>query len=288
MARPLADAFFVAQRLPNHFRAIFAESAFNAAFVPAYPRVHGQGGPQAAGRFADRIFTLLLGVEIILWRLALIFTPAVISVLAPVSTQRFELSTVAHAGYLSVSRPDLIGHALRRHPQFPASFRRPGGSSDPAQLRHDGDARLVAWFSDAGHAAAWGVLISGILQALMVGGDAWRQGAAALRCLSGRRRPETLFPRAGPAALGSAGTQIALFADTIIASLLPVGALSALYYADRLDQLPIGVIGIAAGTVLLPEMAGRLAAGDEAGARVRRTEQSSSRFYSRCRVSPRS
>ena len=60
--------------------------------------------------------------------------------------------------------------------------------------------------------------------------------------------------------------QLALFADTIIASFLPAGAISALYYADRLDQLPIGVIGIAAGTVVLPEMARRIAAGDEVGA----------------------
>src|SRR5439155_21050749 len=75
------------------------------------------------------------------------------------------------------------------------------------------------------------------------------------------------FKALGPATLGSGGTQIALFADTIIASFLAAGALSALYYADRLNQLPIGVIGIAAGTVLLPEMARRIAAGDEAGAR---------------------
>jgi putative peptidoglycan lipid II flippase len=67
--------------------------------------------------------------------------------------------------------------------------------------------------------------------------------------------------------LGSAGTQIALFADTIIASFLAAGAVSALYYADRLNQLPIGVIGIAVGTVLLPEMANRIAVGDENGAR---------------------
>jgi putative peptidoglycan lipid II flippase len=73
--------------------------------------------------------------------------------------------------------------------------------------------------------------------------------------------------RFGPATVGSAGTQIALFADTIIASFLATGALSALYYADRLNQLPIGVIGIAAGTVLLPDMARRITAGDEAGAR---------------------
>jgi putative peptidoglycan lipid II flippase len=66
--------------------------------------------------------------------------------------------------------------------------------------------------------------------------------------------------------VGSAGVQLALFADTIIASFLPTGAISALYYADRINQLPIGVIGIAAGTVVLPEMARRIAAGDERGA----------------------
>ena len=68
------------------------------------------------------------------------------------------------------------------------------------------------------------------------------------------------FRALGPATVGSAGVQLALFADTIIASFLPAGALSALYYADRLNQLPIGVIGIAAGTVMLPEMARRIAA----------------------------
>jgi putative peptidoglycan lipid II flippase len=75
------------------------------------------------------------------------------------------------------------------------------------------------------------------------------------------------FRALGPATVGSAGLQLALFADTIIASFLSVGAVSALYYADRLNQLPIGVIGIAAGTVVLPEMVRRIAAGDEAGAR---------------------
>ncbi len=77
---------------------------------------------------------------------------------------------------------------------------------------------------------------------------------------------DRFFRALGPATVGSMGVQLALFADTIIASFLPAGALSALYYADRIDQLPIGVIGIAAGTVILPEMARRLAAGDEAGA----------------------
>ena len=74
------------------------------------------------------------------------------------------------------------------------------------------------------------------------------------------------FRALGPATVGSTGVQLALFADTIIASFLAAGAISALYYADRINQLPIGVIGIAAGTVVLPEMARRLAAGDDAGA----------------------
>src|SRR5450432_484168 len=82
-AGPVADAFFVALRLPNHFRAIFAEGAFNAAFVPAYARIREQGGAERAGQFADRIFTLLLASQIVLLAVALIFTPAVIDVLAP-------------------------------------------------------------------------------------------------------------------------------------------------------------------------------------------------------------
>src|SRR4030088_595207 len=82
-AGPIADAFFVAFRLPNHFRAIFAEGAFNAAFVPAYARIREQAGADAARLFADRIFTLLLASQIVLLAAALAFTPGVIALLAP-------------------------------------------------------------------------------------------------------------------------------------------------------------------------------------------------------------
>src|SRR5215212_9415529 len=82
-AGPIADAFFVALRLPNHFRAIFAEGAFNAAFVPAYARIREQGGARPAGIFADRAFTLLLISQIVLLVAALLFTPSVIGLLAP-------------------------------------------------------------------------------------------------------------------------------------------------------------------------------------------------------------
>src|SRR6476661_10593361 len=71
-AGPVADAFFVALRLPNHFRAIFAEGAFNAAFVPAYARIRKQSGTDGAGIFADRVFTLLLASQVVLLAAALL------------------------------------------------------------------------------------------------------------------------------------------------------------------------------------------------------------------------
>jgi len=81
-AGPVADAFFVALRLPNHFRAIFAEGAFNAAFVPAYAHLQNSGAGSAK-LFADRIFTLLFSVQIVLLGVAWLFMPQVIALLAP-------------------------------------------------------------------------------------------------------------------------------------------------------------------------------------------------------------
>src|SRR4051794_24700849 len=128
---------------------------------------------------------------------------------------------------------------------------------------------LAAFFPGVGYAAAWGVLISGFLQYFLLAGDLARHGGlprfAPLRLDEDIR---AFFKALGPATLGSMGTQVAMFADTIIATFLPAGAISALYYADRLNQLPIGVIGIAIGTVLLPEMSRRLTANDHAGAAV--------------------
>jgi putative peptidoglycan lipid II flippase len=269
-AGPAADAFFVALRLPNHFRAIFAEGAFNAAFVPAYARIREQGGAQRAGLFADRIFTLLLASQIVLLAVALLFTPAVIDVLAPgfsSDPERYALAVnltrITFPYLLLITLVTLYGGILNALQRFAAA------AAAPILLNLSIIAALLlaAFFPDAGHAAAWGVLVSGVLQALLVGGDAFRADAlAALRWPELDADVRKFFRALGPATLGSAGVQLALFADTIIASFLPAGAISALYYADRLNQLPIGVIGIAAGTVVLPEMSRRIAGGDDAGA----------------------
>jgi putative peptidoglycan lipid II flippase len=275
-AGPVADAFFVALRLPNHFRAIFAEGAFNAAFVPAYARIRAQSGPQQAGLFADRIFTLLLATQIVVLAAALIFTPEVIRLLAPGfvgDATRFplavELTRITFPYLLLVTLVTLYGGILNALQRFAAAAAAPIFLNLSLIVA----LALAAFFPTAGHAAAWAVLIAGGLEALLVGADAWRCGV-----LPRLRRPrldddvKRFFKALGPATVGSAGVQLALFADTIIASFLPAGALSALYYADRLNQLPIGVIGIAAGTVILPEMAQRIAGGDEAGAARAQTQ----------------
>jgi putative peptidoglycan lipid II flippase len=269
-AGPVADAFFVALRLPNHFRAIFAEGAFNAAFVPAYARIRQQGGADPARLFADRIFVLLLASQIVLLAIAIAGTPGVIALLAPgfsKDPERFalavELTRITFPYLLLVSLVTLWGGILNALGRFAS----PAAAPILLNISMVATLAVAVLFPSAGHAAAWGVFIAGILEALLVGGDAWRQGELpVLRWPKLDDEVKTFFARFGPAVLGSAGTQIALFADTIIASFLAVGALSALYYADRLNQLPIGVIGIAVGTVLLPEMANRIAAGDERGA----------------------
>jgi len=270
-AGPVADAFFVALRLPNHFRAIFAEGAFNAAFVPAYARIRQQSGADPSKLFADRIFTLLFVVQAVLLAIALIFTPAVISVLAPGFVrdgERFtlavELTRITFPYLLLISLVTLYGGILNALGRFATA------AAAPILLNLSMIAALALafFFPTAGHAAAWGVFIAGCLEVLLLVADTSRQGVLpAFRWPRLDEEVRLFLKRFGPATIGSAETQIALFADTIIASFLATGALSALYYADRLNQLPIGVIGIAVGTVLLPEMANRLAQGDEGGAR---------------------
>jgi putative peptidoglycan lipid II flippase len=269
-AGQIADAFFVAWRLPNHFRAIFAEGAFNAAFVPAYARIRQQQGDAAVRLFADRIFTLMVVSQAVLLVAALLFMPWVVAALAPGFTNdpgRFDLAVeftrVTFPSLMLMALVTLYSGVLNARERFAAA------AAAPILLNLAMIAALAcAWlFPTAGHAAAWAVLLAGFLELLLVTGGAARAGAAA------RFRPprfdedvKRFFKALGPAVIGSSGVQLALLADTIIASFLARGAVSALYYADRLNQLPIGVIGIAAGTVVLPEMARRIAAGDEAGA----------------------
>jgi putative peptidoglycan lipid II flippase len=269
-AGPVADAFFVAFRLPNHFRAIFAEGAFNAAFVPAYAHVHGEKGEVSAKLFSDRIFTLLFLSQVILLVVAWLFMPQAMTVLAPGFSEdaeqrrlAIELTRITFPYLLLITLVTLYGGMLNVMHRFASA----AAASIFLNIAMMATLAVAVWFPTPGHAAAWGVLISGFLQYFLLAGDLATHGGlprfAPLRLDEDIR---AFFRALGPATIGSMGTQVAMFADTIIATFLPAGALSALYYADRLNQLPIGVIGIAVGTVLLPEMARRISAGDQAGA----------------------
>ncbi|WP_414471717.1 murein biosynthesis integral membrane protein MurJ [Microvirga sp. M2] len=267
---PVADAFFVAFRIPNHFRAIFGEGAFNNAFLPAYAQVLETGGEKAAKSFAGRIVTLMLIVQIGLLVAAFLAMPVVVRLLAPGFSEdpaKFDLAVsltrITFPYLLLITIVTIYSAILNAHDRFWAA------AAAPVLLNVAMIAALavVFLFPNAGYAAAWGVTVSGALQLVLV----WWETKRALAS-PGIERPrmdrpmKTFFKALGPAVIGSAGVQLAIFADTIIASFLPTGAVSSLYYADRLYQLPLGVIGIAAGTVLLPEMSRRIASGDEAGA----------------------
>jgi putative peptidoglycan lipid II flippase len=212
----------------------------------------------------------MLIVQIALLIAAFFAMPMVVTLLAPGFSdepQKFDLAVtltrITFPYLLLITIVTIYSGILNAHDRFAAA------AAAPILLNIAMVAALavVFLFPNAGYAAAWGVTISGALQLVLVWWDTKRTIASP-----GIERPrmdlpmKTFFKALGPAVIGSAGVQLAIFADTIIASFLPTGAVSSLYYADRLYQLPLGVIGIAAGTVLLPEMSRRIAAGDEASA----------------------
>ncbi len=267
---PVADAFFVAFRIPNHFRAIFGEGAFNNAFLPTYARVLETGGENAAKSFASRVVTLMLIVQIALLVAAFLAMPSVVRFLAPGFSDdpvKFDLAVsltrITFPYLLLITIVTIYSAILNAHDRFWA----PAAAPVLLNVAIIVALAVVYLFPNVGYAAAWGVTISGVLQLVLVWWETKRAVASP-----GIERPrmdlpmKTFFKALGPAVIGSAGVQLAIFADTIIASFLPTGAVSSLYYADRLYQLPLGVIGIAAGTVLLPEMSRRIAAGDETSA----------------------
>jgi putative peptidoglycan lipid II flippase len=269
-ASHLMDAFVVAQKLPNQFRAIFGEGAFSSAFVPTYARLREQAGQAAATLFADRVFSIVLIAQLAILAVALPLMPWVVALVAPghqANPAQAELTValarIAFPYLLFITLVTLQAGLLNAHDKFAAAAFAPVLLNVAIVL-----ALAVAFlFPSAAHAAAWGVTIAGVAEWALLTLAARRAGVAAGWTKPVIDRDVTTFLKAlGPAVLGSAGVQIAVLADMIIASFLPAGSFSSIYYADRIYQLPIGVIGIAAGTVLLPTMSRLVAGGDEAGA----------------------
>jgi putative peptidoglycan lipid II flippase len=270
-AGPVADAFFVAFRLPNHFRALLAEGAFNAAFVPVFSRVMVQGGRPRALVFAEQVLGLMVVSQLVLLAIFELIMPWFMHLFAPGFSdqpEKFALAVlftrITFPYLLFIAIVSLTGALLNALGRFAAAAAAPillNCVLILAQLV------LTAFLPTTGHALAWGVLGAGLAQFLYLQWSCHRAGVRLRLAWPRLGQDVVAFLRVlGPAAFGAGVVQINLFVDTLIASFLPTGAISYLYYADRLNQLPLGVIGIAIGTVLLPEMSRQLKRGDTSAA----------------------
>ena len=268
---PVADAFFVALRLPNLFRRLFGEGAFNAAFVPSISTILHQEGMDAATGFAEEATAVMIfwlgGVTVI----GEIFMPWLLYVLAPGfagNHGKFALAVVLTRimfPYLFfVCLTALFSGVLNAMGRFAAAAAAPvlfNVFSIAFMLL------LTPYTPNPGFALAWGVTVSGVAQLLLVLIAIRRAGMRlTLPRLRLTPRMRALFRRMAPGLVGAGVTQLNVSIDIIIGTLLPAGSVSILYYADRVNQLPLGVIGTAAGTALLPAVTRYIALGEEGAA----------------------
>ena len=268
---PVADAFFVANKLPNLFRRLFGEGAFNAAFVPEFSGLLATSGRDAARRFAQEAIAVMafwLGVLTILGE---IFMPQIMHVFAPgfaANPEKFalavDLARISFPYLMLICLAALLSGALNGMEHFAAAAAAPVLYNLFAIAALLG---LTPFVPTVGHAAAWGVSVSGVVQLGLLVWAVHRAGMP-LRIPRPRLTPamKSLMKRMAPGLIGASAAQLNQAVDVIIASLLPAGTVSLLYYADRIQQLPLGVIGIAVGTALLPVMSRQIRNGDEAAA----------------------
>jgi putative peptidoglycan lipid II flippase len=263
---PIADAFIVAFKLPNLFRRLFAEGAFSAAFVPLFAGELQGEGRDAALVFARQAHACLLMVLVPFTVLMMAAMPAVIWVMAPGFTHEqkiFDLAVtygrITFPYLVFISLASLYGGVLNSIERFAEV------AFTPVLLNVTMIGcvlGLTPLLPDAGYAASIGVALAGLLQWLWLLYSCWRDGVG-MKLVRPRytEHVKRLVRLATPVAIGGGAQQISTLLDVVWASLLPAGSIAALYYADRIAQLPLGVIGIAVGTALLPLLARQLRAG---------------------------
>ena len=266
-ATPMADAFFVALRLPNLFRQLFGEGAFNAAFVPAFAGTYAVEGPRQARALANSLAALMTLFLSGLVLLGIVFMPQLLFVLAPGfvgEAVRFplavELTRITFPYLLFICLAALVSGVLNGMSRFAAAAAAPILFNLVSMAALLG---LTPYVATPAHALAWGVVASGLLQLLMLIAAARMAGMVVNPLSRPRLTPAVgqVLRRMLPGLVGAGITQLNLAIGIVIGSLLPAGAVSYLYYADRISQLPLGVIGSAVGTALLPLLAAQLRTG---------------------------
>ncbi|WP_299771713.1 murein biosynthesis integral membrane protein MurJ [uncultured Tateyamaria sp.] len=265
---PLMDAFVAAFRLPNMFRRFFAEGAFNAAFVPMFSSK--LEGDEDAARFGRDALNGLALVTLILTALAMIFMPALVWATAGgFGQERFDLATgfgrIVFPYIFFMSLSALFSGVLNATGRFAVA------AAAPVLLNIMVIGAMTLAWATGGTAITWLVWtipLAGIAQLALTWGAA-AQAGFALRLGRPRWTPDmSLMVRTAiPAALATGVMQVNLVVGQLVASTYD-NAVSWLFAADRLYQLPLGVVGIAVGIVLLPDLSRRLKADDNDGART--------------------
>jgi putative peptidoglycan lipid II flippase len=262
-----ADAFFVAFKIPNFLRRLFAEGAFAQAFVPVLSEYRTQGSQAAIKGLIDRVAGCLGITLVFVTALAVLGAPALTAVFAPgfvSQPEKYQLASdmirITFPYLLLISLTGLAGAILNSYDRFAVP------AFTPVLLNV---ALISAAVIAAPHfevpvmALAWGVFAAGVLQLLFQLPFLMRLGLMPAPKVDwqdkGVKKVLTLMV---PAVFGVSVSQINLLLDTVLASFLPTGSVSWLYYSDRLAELPLGVFGIAVATVILPGLS-RQHAGDD-------------------------
>ncbi len=259
-AEALADVFFVAFKIPNFFRRLFAEGAFAQAFVPILGEYRQKGGQAAVKALVNRV-TGTLGITLLgLTALIVVAAPVVAAIFAPKWFLDDSLKFAATTDMLRITFPYLLfismtgvaAGVLNSYDRFAVP------AFTPLLLNVTLiAAALVAapLFAQPAYALAWGVLVAGVVQFVFQLPFLQRIHMLPTPVVdwqdSGVRKILALM---GPAIFGVSVSQINLMLDTMLATFLPTGSVSWLYYSDRLAELPLGVFAVAIATVILPNL----------------------------------
>ena len=268
---PIADAFFIAFKMPNLFRRLFAEGAFNASFIPLFNEHLIEQGKKGAISFAARILSIMVIFLFLFITIVQIFMPWLMYLFAPGFSddpEKFSLAVnltrLTFPYLLFICLVSLLGGVLNSLGRFAAV------AATPIILNLVLILALLIfspYLPSGGHALSWGVAFAGIIQFLWLLNVSRKEGIY-LPLHVPRFTPQVrrFLKLVLPGIFGAGVVQINLLVDLVIASFLPTGAISFLYYADRVNQLPLGIVGVAIGTAILPLLSQQIRKGDEKGA----------------------
>lgn len=269
-----ADAFFVAFKIPNFFRRLFAEGAFAQAFVPVLSEYREQGSVAAVRHLIDRIAGCLGMSLVLLTAFVILASPIVAGIFSfgfyldyvnGVDVDKFWLTSdllrITFPYLLLISITGLCGAILNSYDQFAVPAVTPVFLNITLIL-----AAVIAspWFGQPVYALAWGVLTAGCVQLVFQVPFLLRLGLMPHPKVDwSDESVRKVLKLMAPAMFGVSVSQINLLLDTVLASFLPAGSISWLYFSDRLVELPLGVFGVGIATVILPNLSRQFAKGGE-------------------------